>query len=383
MAARHSNRIYPHSWNLLNALIMGVFLLCVQISPAKADPVFTNGFEAIAAYHISTPSADLIFSHFVQSLQRQDPSLHIIMQNGRVALFNDAQHIGEWAVPGQNPAAWGELAENILRAACAVSPLLKRGNYNEVSAKVLQDVLVSLDPYSHLSQTASNLTDKSYAELPDKQTGSIGVSVSSNRTKVLISAIIPNGPAAKELQVGDQIIAIDGIDIKGLNAGEVVTRLRGDLGSKAALTIARGGAISQIAVPRLLSKDANVNAKIINKNQLLIDIRRFVPNTASAVQALLENHNEAQYVIFDLRGNRGGILEEAVAIADIFLDQGSIAERTGPHPASHKDYRVSINEHKDNRPVLIMVDGYTASAAEALAGSLQTHRRAIVKVPSL
>ena len=243
-------------------------------------------------------------------------------------------------------------------------------------AKVAIDTMIaSLDePYTRFmnkkefEDLTSSITSKIYG---------IGVNIYSNAGKIEVFNVIPATPAdIAQLKQGDIITAVNGKDISGMNVSEVAALVRGPENSVVELTILRKDKKITKKIKRKEIKIKTVKSSIIDNHIGYIQILSFMSGTTpnEFVEAL-ENTQKADSLILDLRGNTGGLLDNAVFIADMFINEGTIVDiiyRNG--------YRKSIKAQDEhlllNKPIVVLVNGASASASEILSGALKDYHKA-------
>jgi carboxyl-terminal processing protease len=209
----------------------------------------------------------------------------------------------------------------------------------------------------------------------------------------VIKVISPldGSPAAKaNIQPGDFIIRINNHMVDGMSLQEIVKKIRGPKGSKVKLTIMRQGqAPFQITLTRETIKIRNIKAKLYDKKIAYVRISQFQENTKkqliNALRRLQNKHEQSiQALIIDLRNNPGGLLHSAVDISDAFLDSRTLGRNQLIVYAKGRDNQISLQSKAHpgdwmaGKPIIIIINGGSASASEVVAGALQDHRRAII-----
>ncbi|HEX5016251.1 MAG TPA: S41 family peptidase [Actinomycetes bacterium] len=202
------------------------------------------------------------------------------------------------------------------------------------------------------------------------QAGSNGIEVSSvqNESPAATAGIVP----------GDLILAVDGSSTTTDSVGDVVQKLRGPTGSEVTLTLLRDGIPSDVTVTRTELETSDVTVEHLADGVLRIDIRTFTRGVGRDVRDAMTTDPDGHSggVILDLRGNPGGFLDEAVEVASAFLDGGAVVsyeQRDEPDRTLN-----AIGEGDTQTPVVVLVDGGTASAAEVVAAALQDRSRAVI-----
>jgi carboxyl-terminal processing protease len=205
----------------------------------------------------------------------------------------------------------------------------------------------------------------------------IGIYLSKSRGGVIrISSIQEGSPAAKsDLAIGDELLEVNGTQVTGASLASTVALIRADIGDRVDLLVAR-------AEKKILAtiKAGKVQAKSVELTQVtssvaLLEIASFISGTAIEVSRVLQSANYASGVIIDLRNNSGGLLQEAVDVAELFIGNGIIV--TYKVNESEKVFR-AINSNPIKVPVVVIINRNTASSAEILAGAFQDRNRGVV-----
>lgn len=213
--------------------------------------------------------------------------------------------------------------------------------------------------------------------------GGIGVEVWFKEGYLTVVAPIEGSPAARAgIKAGDKIVKIDGTLTRDMNLSEAVLKMRGKMGSKTTLTIIRGDPKRPfvVTVPREVIKVPSVRAEIMEGKYGYIKVRSFQERTSKDIERELKKFEKAgalNGLILDMRDNPGGLLDQAVAVSNLFLDKGVIV--TTESRGKEIDRREATpKEVKSTYPIITLVNGGTASASEIVAGSLQDHTRSAI-----
>ena len=244
----------------------------------------------------------------------------------------------------------------------------------------IRGLLATLDPHSTFMEPEQYAAMKSEAQ---GEFGGIGVEVVKRPEGVVVVERYEGGPAVKAgLQVGDRIVAVEGQPVAALSLAEVVRRIKGRAGTAVTLGVIRGRTdkAEALAVVRDRIRVISVDARRLRDGYVYVRIKAFTERTSHELRRALDALTAAGPVrglVLDMRDNPGGLLDEAVRVADTWLQDGVIVStegRTGPP-------EVEVAHPKDTEPdypVVALVNGGTASSAEIVAGALQDHRRAVV-----
>lgn len=247
---------------------------------------------------------------------------------------------------------------------------------NDEDAKVAIDtMLASLnDPYSRYMNKAEYLDQNN--SLNSKITG-IGVNISSNAGKIHIVNVMEGTPAQfANLLPEDIILSIDGKDVNGLALSEVADLVRGPENSFINITILRNKDKLTKRVMRKEIKIKTVKSTVVDKNIGYIQITSFVGSTTpNEFLEALEKTKDTEGLILDLRGNTGGLLPNAVFIANLFIPHGNIVSIVGRNGYKY-DINAQDTELSIDKPTIVLVDGGSASASEILSGALKDYNKA-------
>jgi carboxyl-terminal processing protease len=265
---------------------------------------------------------------------------------------------------------------------------LVRSNYvDDVSDDTLVEgaingMLTGLDPHSNYLN-AKNFNDMK--EQTRGEFGGLGIEVSMENGVVKVVSPIDDTPAAHAgLKPGDLITHIDGQPVQGLTLPEAVEKMRGPINSDINLTIRREGREPfDVKLTRANIKIQSVRSHLESNNVAYIRITSFNEQTDVGLNNAMKNlkqqaNNKLIGVVLDLRNNPGGLLDQAVAVSDAFLDKGEIVSTRGRRADDAQRYDARPGDIASGLPVAVLINGGSASASEIVAGALQDHDRAIL-----
>ncbi|HIM71836.1 MAG: putative CtpA-like serine protease [Alphaproteobacteria bacterium MarineAlpha9_Bin5] len=252
----------------------------------------------------------------------------------------------------------------------------------ELIEAAIQGMLSSLDPHSTF------LNSKAYGEMQVHtrgEFGGLGIEVTMENGLVKVISPIDDTPAYRAgMQPGDLIVGIDGEPVFGLTLGEAVELMRGPVNSEIVITVQRSGVEQpfDVAITRDVIRIRSVKSRAEGK-VAFIRVTSFNEQTESGVEkAMRELRKEIgdglQGVVIDLRNNPGGLLDQAVAVSDAFLEKGEIVSTRGRGSRGGQRFNARAGDIAEGLPVVVLINGGSASAAEIVAGALQDHRRAII-----
>ena len=247
----------------------------------------------------------------------------------------------------------------------------------------IKGMLSGLDPHS------SYLNKEEFKEMrigTDGKFGGLGIEVSMDNGFVKVISPIDDTPAQRAgIKAGDVIVRLDDTPVKGMTLNEAVKIMRGEPGTDILLTIVREGeeAPLKITITRDIIRIKSVRSNMLEPGYGYIRISQFQSATGTSMRKQLselkkENGGELEGLVLDLRNNPGGVLNASVSVADAFVKKGKIVYTEGRVKDSLLTFNASPNDLLKGAPIVVLVNGGSASASEIVAGALQDHHRAIV-----
>jgi carboxyl-terminal processing protease len=244
-------------------------------------------------------------------------------------------------------------------------------------------MLSNLDPHS------AYLGPEDFAELQESTSGEfggLGIEVGTEDGNIKIVSPIDDTPASKAgIQAGDFIVKINGQPTRGLSMTEAVDKMRGKIGQKITLTLVRnGGTPFDVTLTRANIQVKSVKAQLLEDGYGYIRITQFQVKTGEEVAAALsklrrENGNKRlKGIILDLRNNPGGVLQSAVEVVDHFITKGLIVYTKGRIANSELRFSATGKDLSEGVPLVVLINGGSASASEIVAGALQDQKRGVV-----
>ncbi|MBO6783242.1 MAG: S41 family peptidase [Alphaproteobacteria bacterium] len=245
----------------------------------------------------------------------------------------------------------------------------------------INGMLHSLDPHS------SYLNEDNFRDMQVQtrgEFGGLGIEVTMEQGLVRVVSPIDETPAARAgLEAGDFITHLDGESVLGLTLSEAVDKMRGRVGSDIELTIRREGVDPfDVTVTRDVVRIRSVRSRVEGRVGY-VRVTTFNEQTAPGVEKAMEElknelGDEMIGVVLDLRRNPGGLLDQAVKVSDAFLDRGEIVSQRGRNPDDAQRFNATKGDLAEGLPMVVLINGGSASASEIVAGALQDHKRAVV-----
>ncbi|MDB4261111.1 S41 family peptidase [Porticoccaceae bacterium] len=274
-----------------------------------------------------------------------------------------------------------------LRLFTQVFEQIRRGYVEEVKDTELLEnaiagLLLELDPHSvYLNQT-------DYEELQESATGEyggLGLQVASERGMIKVIAPIDGSPAAKAgIEAGDFIVEVDGTPVRGMAVQKAIDKLRGEKGTSIKLTLFREGEDGplDITVVRGTIQVSSVRSRIIEPGYGYVRVSQFQVSSGKDFKkellSLKEKQPALKGLIIDLRNNPGGLVPASVEIADAVLDGGTVVYTEGRLPSANISFDAKSGDLLQGTPIVVLINGGSASASEIVAGALQDHQRAAI-----
>lgn len=281
--------------------------------------------------------------------------------------------------------AWSEIRDNYYDASFNKQIWYRWKEHYRGKIKTEQDANVAIntmlaslnDPYSVFLNEEENSEQNS--SINAKIVG-IGVNITSNAGKITVLSVMEGSPAQNvNIQPQDVIFAVNGKEVSGMQISEVANLVRGEENTLVEVTIVRDKNKITKRMQRKEIKIKSVKATVEpNSNIGYIQISSFVSiNTPNEFIEALEKTHDTKGLILDLRGNTGGLLPNATFIANLFIQNGTLVSIVG-----RDGYKFDINaqelEYKVDKPIVVLIDGHSASASEILSGALKDYKKAVL-----
>ncbi|MEQ8285091.1 S41 family peptidase [Thalassospira sp.] len=359
---------------------------------APEDPqtreLITQTIELVASRYIDPISRDQILVNTLDGLSDIDADIRVGITPDDLVLQYDQRTIRTIPLPQDtfdpaNPDStqiWSEITLSGLASYRAYSPLLRNSPTLDVQSALVSGAIRNLDRYSRYEGP------KQAATARNRRDGYIGIGVRliGGTGYPVVKLVHPESPASKAgLHPGDQVLSVNGQDMYGKASTFATALLHGEEGSSVTIEVNSAGtdAVTPMEIMRERVIDRTVFAEF-RDNILIARVSSF--NSATAT-ALGDNILKAQLykgglqgVVLDLRGNRGGLLQQGVAVADLFLENGAIGNTFSRVTAARHIFKADAKDLTNGAPLVVLIDGRTASSAELVAAALQDRNRAVL-----
>ena len=373
---------------------IGVLLFLLIVVPAHAEPVVAaRGFDPILATNVYatalafmvprtlTPvSPSQLTMWGLRGLTTLDPDLAPELRDGKLRLATRDRVLAAMAPPPDNDSrGWATAAADFATAAVTVSSAVRRAGTQGVVQSFFDELFNHLDPYSRY--VAPRYAD----EDRDRRSGQAGAGLTLIRrgSEIVVQEAIEDGPGALAgIRPGDVIITVDRQSTRAKDAVTVTRWINGPEDTQVVIVWrTHEGRTRTATIDRAMVPPETVYSQRLGE-MLVVQVTSFNYSTddhlARALTAGLAGPRLPQGIVIDLRGDRGGLLRQAVAAADMLLPPGVVTTTAGRDPDASREWASTGGELAHDVPVVVLVDGRSASAAEILAAALADRGRAVV-----
>ncbi len=350
--------------------------------PALASAVYTTALNFMAPRILEPVSLPQLTLWGLRGLTALDPSLTVELRDGQVTLLSGSRVVAAMKAPGNEATQdWADLAAMMAGTGRTVSAAVRRAGTAGVLRSFFDELFNHLDTYSRYVPPADADEDRA------RRSGraGAGITLASRDGTVFIATVAADGPAAVAgVRPGDRVLAVEGQSTAGQPAATVLRWITGPEDTTVELSLrGRDGRSRDAEILRGLVPPESVFGEI-RGGILLLRVTGFNSRTDARLSRELERSMAApgirplSGIVIDLRGNRGGLVREAAAVADELLPEGIVVTAVGRNPESNRTWRSAGGELAGTLPVIVMVDGRSASAAEIVAAALADRGRAVV-----
>jgi carboxyl-terminal processing protease len=356
----------------------------VAFDTATAASVWAAALAYIAPRALEKLTIPQMTIWGLNGLAALDPDLNATFQDNQIRLYGPEELL--LAVPAPPPddaQAWGKAAAQIAAAAFNASPALQQAGTQGLISSFFDELFNHFDPYSRYEPPIQAAHD----QLIVMGLAGTGISLAAQDNNVIISAISPDSPAeAAGLSPGTIVHNVDGRAAYPWELSTLNDAMNGIAGTTTTLTLADPddpSSTQDVTIARgYIPPDTVFNEPAPSPGILALKIVSFNKGTSdqfsSTIAAAMAATPPPTGLLLDLRGNRGGILRQAVLVADSLLPAGAIAQAAGRDPDADQSFTAEGSDLTNGLHIVVLVDGQTASAAEILAAALADNRRAVV-----
>ena len=363
-------------------------IVATRFDSARAATILTAAFAFMLPRTLDPATPRDLALWGLDGLPALDPRLSTVVRGNEIEVRLGAKPLLSRHAPDTDDApGWASLAASLADAGWAASPALRAAGPQAIISSFFDELFNHFDPYSRYAPPAEGSRQTAWLE----GSAGLGVELGSLGGWAVIAHVKDDGPAAEAgLRPGEAIEAVDGQSTRGQTPDTVARWLAGPEDTDTVLRVrAASGRVREQRVARRIVTPETVYAQTIPAGRagtwLNLRITGFTHDTDRRVETellrALRDPGHARPpagLILDLRGNRGGLLRQAAQTADLMLGGGVVAVTEGRDPEASTTWQSRPDDITDGLPLVVLVDGRTASAAEILAAALQDHGRAVL-----
>jgi carboxyl-terminal processing protease len=356
-------------------------------SSAAADVnierVVLQAYRAIGDRHLYQPNFRTISAETYRGFASSDPSLSLDTSDASFTVKRDGRDVLTRPAPSDTAdgRAWGAMLAELIASSVDASPALQHTDRQLLIREAMAATTKQLDRNSRYADPEEARDNRFQRD----GGGGIGITVErADDKRILIRAVQAGSPAAKGgVQPGDQILAIDGESMIDRSLNDVVSRQRGAVGAPLNLTVLRAAQGSELVLSMKRSRIIPTTVTYERRGDIaLIHLTGFNSATTDNLKAAIDKARseigrDLAGIIIDMRSNRGGLLDQAQTVSELFVGDGTIFSTAGRHPDSRRIYKSNTGKASD-LPIVVLMNGGSASAAEIVAAALQDRGRALV-----
>jgi carboxyl-terminal processing protease len=363
---------------------------CAVHQALPGDPtarLFARGLDEITDLYLTPVSSRKLILAGAARFSRLDSKFSVSETPGsdgrtQVVVNYDGREIAGYPTPAvDDPHAWGALMGQLITAAKATSPILAALSEDQIDKTLFDGITGALDRFSRYASPEIARDQRAVRD----GFGGIGITLDVSGEEFRITQVTPGGPAERAgVRPDDRLVAVDGAATAGRSQSDVIHVLRGPILSPVEVTVYRPslGQRRSFRLQRALVILPTV--KVSRDGGIAIfQIASFNQNTTQQIVEELSRLERdmgprLRGIVLDLRGNPGGLLDQAVSLSDVFISKGPIVSTVGRHPASHQFFEASGDSIAPQIPVVVIINGGSASSSEIVAAALQDVGRAVV-----
>ena len=386
MSLRSAAALVPASLVALTLVLAG----CAELQPMPVDPagrLFARALDQIDELYIVRVSNRILALGAADRLSVLDPKLRLIetpaaQDRTELVLSYGSREIATYSSPSSDdPHTWANLLSRLEADAKRTSPTVASAPQDNIDKTMFDGITGGLDRFSRYSTPQVARDQRASRD----GFGGIGILLEDDTQPYRITKVLPGSPAdIAGIRVGDRLVSVDGQTTANRSQNEVVRQLRGAISSNVTVTIdhpGQGGRRSYELQRKLIVLPTVTVTR--GNGVAVFHISGFNQNTTQQLVTELEAVQREmgpnlRGIVLDLRGDPGGLLDQAVSLADVFVDKGPIVATVGRSPASRQYFEAGGDAVAPRVPIVVLINGGSASASEIVAAALQDAGRAVV-----
>ncbi len=348
------------------------------------ERVVLQAYRAIGDRHLFEPNFRTLSTETYRGFASADPAMVLETSGSTFTVRRDGREVLSRPTPADptDGRAWGGMLAELMAGSLDASPALQLVDRQQLIREAMTATTKQLDRNSRYADP-DEARDNRF-----QRDGGGGVGITVERTddkKIMIRAVQDGAPAAKAgVQVGDQILSIDGESMIERPLSDVVAKLRGSVGAPVAIAVRRAAQGADYVLTMKRSRIIPTTVTYERRGDVaLIHLTGFNSATTDNLKAAIDKARaelgkDMAGVIIDMRSNRGGLLDQAQTVSELFINNGTIFSTNGRHPDSRRTYKSGSGGKTPDMPIVVLMNGGSASAAEIVAAALQDRGRAVV-----
>jgi carboxyl-terminal processing protease len=352
-----------------------------RFSHDPAGTLFAGVFHQIHEFYLQPVTSETLALAGIAKLDQPDQSFSSAEIGHTVVFFDKDEAIEHLPAPDPDDAdGWAQIVSTALSDARRHAPDLAGASDEALYQKIFDGLLPKLDRFTRYAGAEAGRDQRASRD----GFGGIGITLDYSDGEPRISTVTPGSPAARELKVDDRLTMIDNDDVTTWSERQVIDHLRGEAGTRVTLTVTRPGRSSPLIAT--LKRALIVNPTVTTEREdgiAIFHVSSFNSGTAEALaNAIAQTQKELgrqwKGVVLDLRGDPGGLLEQATSVAGLFIERGEVVSTRGRNPAATQEFDAHGGDQTHGLPLVVLVNGGSASSAEIVAAALQDHDRAVL-----
>jgi carboxyl-terminal processing protease len=377
-----ARRLAPLALLLAGGCSVSGFIGGDETFDSQAEAQFSKGYIQISERYIDDVALGGIAIDGLNGLTQIDPHVIVTRDGDLITISNNDDRLGAFPAPlDDDPTAWAELTVAAVKLGFGASPTLSAADKESIYEVIFDGALAGLDGFSRYSPAEQAREERARRV----GFGGIGIRIKMLDERPSIVSVIPDTPAeAAGLKNKDLITHVNSQPVDGLTLPAIIDLLRGPIGGYVDVAVERAGRVEPIDVT--LRRERITPPSVTTRREgdiLYIRISMFNHDTAHSLARQVDidsggAEDAPSGIVLDLRDNPGGLLDQAIKVADLFLESGEILATRGRHPDSYQYFDAKDGDIANGLPIAILVNGNTASASEILAAALQDHNRGVV-----
>ena len=369
-------------------VLLVAFTACAEHQTLPTDPtgrLFARGLDEITDLYISPVSSQKLVLAGAARFSRLDQKLSVSegpADRAQIVLAYGGLEMAVYPTPSNDdPHDWGKLLGELVAAAKTASPTVAALPEDQIDKTLFDGITGALDRFSRYASPEVARDQRAVRD----GFGGIGVTLDVSNEEYRITTVTPHGPAdLAGIRSDDRLVAIDKVATAGRSQSDVVHALRGPILSPVEITVYRPS-LAQRRSYRLQRELVVLPTVTVSRDGgvAVFQVASFNQNTTQQIveglgQVKREMGPRLRGIVLDLRGDPGGLLDQAVSLSDVFIANGPIVSTVGRHPASRQFFEASGDSVAPQTPVVVLIDGGSASSSEIVAAALQDVGRAVV-----